>query len=215
MGEVTEAQINARTDLQDGDKAALTTSIRAQARRVQADVARDAALERANASSTWSAIRDEANAGTLTNSDIADYLNAGTITAGQAATARRMRDRGLAPVIQNVLAPVRDDRRARQSSQRGNAVPLATAEFHAANWAAANPNATLEQQLAFGKVVADTVYGASGAGRPAGDAAAARARSSQVARANAAIAARRASGRPYSTAEANRLRNEAIHGPVH
>lgn len=215
MGGVTEAQINARQDLDDGQKAGLIASARAQSRRERADVARDAALERSNASSTWAEVRDQANAGSLTNGEIADMLGAGTITAGQAATARRMRDRGLAPVIQNVLAPVRDASQRPGMSSRGNAVQMAQAEAHAANWAAAHPNATLQEQLDFGKTVAATVFRPAGAGAPTTAAAANQSRAAQVARVNADIAQRRAAGRPYSTAEANRLRNEAIHGPIH
>lgn len=214
MGGVTEAQINARDDIDDGQKAGLIASLRAQARRVQQDAARDAALERANAASTWAEVRDQANAGTLTNGEIADYLNAGTITAGQAATARRMRDSGLAPVIQDVMAPVRDAARRPGMSTRGSAVAIATAEAHAANWAVANPRATLPERLAFGEVVAKTVFGGNQAGRPSNAQSGNDARAARVRAVNQQIEARRAAGRPYSTAEANRMRNEAMHGPV-
>lgn len=211
MGGVTESQITSRTDIDDAQKAGLVASVRAQTRRIQQDAARDAAQERANAASTWAEVRDQAAAGTLTNGDIADYLGAGTITAGQAMTARRMRDRGLAPVIQNMLAPVRDDRRAR-SATRGNAVAMAQAEFHAANAAAAHPEWGLPEQLAFGKVIADAVYGASSAGAPVNAGAANQAQLARVREVNTRINDARAAGRPFSAAEATRMRNEARNG---
>lgn len=212
LGGVTEAQIQARSDLDDGQKAGLVASVRAQNRREQSDARRDAALEASNVRAAYAEVRDQANAGTLTEGEIADYLSGGTITAGQAVTLRALRNRGLAPVIQNVLAPVKDASRRPGMSMRGNEIPMAQAEAHAANWAVGHPNATLDEQIAFGKVIADTVFRPSSAGRPANAQGGNEARAARVRAANADIEARRRSGRPYSTAEANRLRNEAQHG---
>ncbi len=214
LGGVTEAQIRARSDLDDGQKAGLVAGVRAQARREQSDARRDAALEAANVRGAYAEVRDRAQAGTLSNGEIADELNAGNITAGQAVTLRALRNRGLAPVIQNVLAPVKDASSRPGMSSRGTATQMAQAEAHAATWAAAHPNATLDEQIAFGKVIADTVFRPATAGRPGNAAGGDAARLARVRAVNNDIEARRRAGRPYSTAEANRLRNEAQHGPV-
>lgn len=212
LGEVNENDIKARDDLSDTAKAGLVAAARTQSRRERADAARDAALEAANARAAYGELRDDANAANLSQAEIADALNAGTITQGQARTLQGLNDKTLKPVVADVLAPVRDASRRPGMGQRGTAVPMAQAEAHAVTWARANPDATLQERLEFGEVVARTVFGGQGAGRPAN---AQQAQTGQAAalQALAAERARRATaGRPMSTAEYNQKRNEIIHG---
>lgn len=212
LGEATEAEVLADASLSDADKAGLVGSARAQARRETADARSVAALEAANARGIYAEFRDSANAGSLTQSEIADGLNSGQITQGQAATLRDLNDRQLKPVIDNVLAPVRDAAKAPGRSTRGNASQMVIAEQAATMFVRANPNATLEQQLAGGRAIAERVFGGAGQGRPqtqanvqSGQAAALTALSSERTR-------RAQAGRPMSTAEYNRRRTEILHG---
>jgi hypothetical protein len=89
---------------------------------------------------------------------------------------------------------------------------MAAAEEGAAQWVRDNPQATLEQRLQAGRWYAERHFGA-GANSPAGgggeSGAADQARIARIRAVNADIAARARAGRPYSAAEANRMRNEA------
>ncbi|WP_292229313.1 hypothetical protein [Brevundimonas sp.] len=212
MGEVTESDIKARADLSDTAKAGLINSVRTQERRERADTNRDAQLERTNARLAYGEIRDSAQAGTLSTSEIADALSAGIITQGQARTLQGLNDRALKPIVADVLAPVRDASRRPGMSQRGNAVPMAQAEAHAVTWARANPDATLQQRIEFGEFVAKTVFGGQGAGRPANQQAAQTDQAARLAALSAERNQRAGTGRPMSTREFNQKRNEILHG---
>jgi len=212
LGEVSENDIKARDDISDTAKAGLIAAARTQSRRVAADAARDAVLERTNARLAYGDLRDQAAAADLSPAEIADAVAAGTITRGQARTLQTLNDRVLKPVVEDVLAPVRDAARRPGMSTRGTAVPMAQAEAHAATWARANPDATLQERLDFGKIVASTVFGGQGAGRPANAQQAQTGQTAALQAVSAERARRAASGRPMSTAEYNRRRNEIIHG---
>lgn len=170
MGEVGgEDEITRATDIDDGTKAGLLNSFRAR-RRSEASAARaEAAATRAASVATYSQYSDQARAGTLTNGEIADAVQAGFLTPGQAQTLRVSRDRGLKPVVADVLAPVRDEAKKPGRGIRGTAVAVAQAEELAAKWAVENPGATLDQRLAAGKAIAADIFKppASGGGGPA------------------------------------------------
>jgi hypothetical protein len=89
---------------------------------------------------------------------------------------------------------------------------MAAAEEGAAQWVRENPAATLEQRLQAGRWYAERHFGAGANSPTGGGEAASGADAARVARiqaVNADIRARAAAGRPYSAAEANRMRNEA------
>jgi hypothetical protein len=137
---------------------------------------------------------------------------AGFISPGRAQTLRTMNDRTLRPLVDDVMAPVRDAGERRRRLVPDYNVRVAAAEEGAAAWVRENPNATLEQRLQAGRWYAERHFGA-GANSPAAGGAAAgggdQARIARIAAVNADIRARAQAGRPYSAAEANRMRNEA------
>ncbi|MFC5373967.1 hypothetical protein ACFPIF_15495 [Brevundimonas faecalis] len=212
LGEATEADVMADTTLTDTDKAGLVSSARAQVRRERADARSVAALEAANARGIYAEFRDQANAGSLSQAEIADGLNSGQITQGQAATLRDLNDRQLKPVIDNVLAPVRDAARAPGRSSRGNAAQMVVAERAATLFVRENPNATLEQQLAGGRAIAERVFGGSAQGRPQTQQNVDSAKTAALSALSAERTRRQQAGRPMSSAEYNRRRNEIMHG---
>lgn len=203
MGEVTEQQIMERTDIDETAKAGLVRGVRTEQTRRTTEQRTAAALETQGRVAVYTALRDDAAAGTLSNAEIADQLNAGLITPGQAVTLRTQTDRTLRPIIDGVMAPVRDA--ADRPGRRGTAVQQSQAEAHAANWARANPNATLQEQIEFGRVIADTVYGGSSRGGASSQGGAA---GSVQARLSALAAERTRTNMPV--AEYNRRRREIM-----
>ncbi|WP_343829202.1 hypothetical protein [Brevundimonas olei] len=212
LGEVTEADILADDSLTDTDKAGLVNSARAQVRRQQADARTTTALEKANAREIYGGFRDQAQAGTLTQSELADALNSGLITQGQATTLRTLNDRTLKPVVEDVLAPVRDAAKAPGRSIRGNAAAMVVAEEAAAQFVRANPDLTLEQRLAGGRAIAERVLGGAAQGRPQTQQNVNTERTAQLSALSAERTRRQQQGRPMSTAEYNRRRTEILHG---
>lgn len=212
LGEATEADVLADASLSDTDKAGLVGSARAQVRRERADARAVAALEAANARGIYAEFRDQANAGTLSQSEIADGLNSGQITQGQAATLRDLNDRQLKPIIDDVLAPVRDAARAPGRSTRGNAAQMVVAERAATLWTRQNPEATLEQRLVAGRVIAERVFGGAAQGRPQTQQNVDNAKAASLSALSAERTRRQQAGRPMSSAEYNRRRNEIMHG---
>lgn len=171
MGEVgSEDEITSAPGLDDGTKAGLLNSYRARRRSEAATARSEATATRVASAVTYSQYSDQAKAGTLTNGEIADAVQAGFLTPGQAQTLRVSRDRGLKPVVADVLAPVRDMASAPgRRGARGTAVAMAQAEERAAKWAVENPGATLDQRLAAGKAIAADIFkpAASAGGGPA------------------------------------------------
>jgi len=212
MGEVTEADIMGDETLQDADKATLVNGARAKARADRNELRAIEALERSGAVAMYNEFRDQAQTGGLTAGEIGDALTAGQLTPGQAATLRTLNDRSLKPVVDDVLAPVRDASRAPGRSMRGQERNMAIAEEAATLFARSNPDATLNERLQAGEAIARRVFGGPTAGRPSSPQAAAQGTAARIRAVNADIAARRAAGRPYSTAEANRMRTEAQNG---
>lgn len=212
LGGVSEADIQSRTDLSDASKARLIGAARAQVRRERAEARAISTLTAAGARANYSELNDGARAGTLSRQEIADALAAGQITPGQAQTLRVNTDRALRPVVDDVMAPVRDYARRPGMSTRGTAAAMATAEEAAAMFARDNPGVGLDGRLAAGRVIAERVFGGAGAGRPANAQAANNDRATQL-RALEAERARRANGgRPMSQREYNERRNEILHG---
>lgn len=212
LGEATEADVLADDSLTDTDKAGLVNSARAQSRRQQADARSTAALEKANAREVYGGFRDQAQAGTLTQSELADALGSGLITQGQATTLRTLNDKTLKPVVDDVLAPVRDAARAPGRSTRGNAAAMVIAEEAATQFVRANPELTLEQRLAGGRAIAERVFGGAGQGRPQTQQNVQSGQAAQLSALSAERARRQQQGRPMSTAEYNRRRTEILHG---
>ena len=212
MGEATEADIMADETLLDADKATLVNGARAQARRERTELRAVEAMERAGVVALYNEFRDQAQAGTLTAGEIADALGAGQLTQGQAATLRTMNDRSLRPVVDDVLAPVRDASRAPGRSMRGQERNMAIAEEAATMFARSNPDATLNERLQAGEAIARRVYGAPGAGRPSTPQAAAQGQAAQLQALSAERNRLRTAGTPMSTADYNRRRNEIING---
>lgn len=163
MGEVTEQAIMERTDIDDTAKAGLVRAVRTEQTRRTTEAKALAAIETQGRVAIYTGLRDDAAAGTLSNSEIADALNAELITPGQAQTLRTQRDRTLRPVIDEVMAPVLDA--ADRPGRRGTQEQRAMAERHATNWARENPNSSFEDRVNFGRFIAETVYG-GGASRP-------------------------------------------------
>lgn len=212
LGEVTEADIQARTDLNDADKAQLIRSVRAQ-RSQQATADRTAAaLETAGRVAQYNMFRDDAQAGTLTAQEIADGLSSGQITPGQAQTLRTMNDRTLKPQVDDVMSVVRDTGERRRRLVPDYNARMARAEAGAADWVRANPNTTLEQRLTAGRWYAERAFGTQTPAPTGGGAGGAQTVAQRIAAVNARIEQRRRDGNPYTTTEANRLRNEARQG---
>lgn len=207
-GGIDESAIRGDAGLDDASKATLINLVHGQERRAQQDAVRDAALERSEARDVYQGYADQAHAGTLTAAELADAREGGLITAGQMTTLRVLNDKTLKPIADDVLAPSRERARGRRNTSRS----MMIAEQAATLWARANPEATLEQRLTAGNVIRDRAFGGPAMGAPVSGQAAAQGVAARVQAVNADIAARRAAGRPYSTAEANRLRREAQNG---
>lgn len=211
LGELGEPEVLARDDLDDGAKARVLGAIRARESRERTEASAARTAEAVGRLEVFRQFDDQADAGTLSAAEIAEGLNAGLITPGQAQTLRARNDTVLRPLVDDVMAPVREASRRPGASMRERDSNLARAEEGAAEWVRANPGATLEQRLQAGGWYAERYFGA-GANRPGPTGSGAnetQARVARIAAVNADIAARRAAGRPYSAAEANRMRNEA------
>jgi hypothetical protein len=192
-------------DLDDGDRATLIRSADAAVRREAEQARRDANLEAQASRDIYNGYRDEANAGTLSEADLADAVNAGTLSRGQARTLATLRDRGLAPVVADVMAPVRDMVSGEANRARRTGANMAIAEEAAAIFARANPDATLEQRLAAGRAIGERVFGRSTTAAPSE-------RVRQLAGLEAERTRRASGGNRMSQAEYNRRRNEIING---
>lgn len=213
LGEISEADILARTDLDDAQKSRALSARRAADSRARTEANAAAAMERAGQIEVYSRFRDDADAGLLSEAEIAEGLNAGLLLPGQAQTLRSRMSTVLKPIIDDVMAPSREASRRPGASMRDRDSNLARAEEAASIYArtAQAEGHTLEQRLAAGRAISDRFFGA-GSNRP-GPAASggteAQTTAARVRAVNAQIEARRAAGRPYSAAEANRMRNEA------
>ncbi len=203
LDDATEADILADETLTDAQQASLIRGVRARDRRQQSD----ANVERL---AGYTELADQARAGALTDDEIADAVGSGLITRGQGGTLRRLRSTALRPVIANVLAPVRDEAGRPGRSMRGTAEIMASAEADAATWAAANPDATLGEQLEFGRTLAAR-YFAPATNRPVAERGAA-GQSGELRALEDERGRRARSGNPMTTGEYNRRRNEIIHG---
>lgn len=189
LGEVTEADIKGATNIDDGTKASLITSARARAR---TEAREERAEQRAASKAAYDEFRDQATLGSLTEGDLADGVRAGVLTPSQAKTLRGLRDKVLAPVVRDVLAPVRDEASKPGRGRRGTATLMTQAEELAVRWAQENPNATLDQRLAAGKAIAGQIFKAptSAGGGPAA------AQNSKLAKLRALEAERQRTGMP-------------------
>ena len=203
MDEATEADILADDTLNDAQQASLVRSVRARDRRQRTEA-------RVEGLASYTELADTARSGGLSDGEIADALGGGLISQGQAGTLRRLRSTALRPMIGNIISPVRDEAGKPGRSLRGTSEIMARAEADAATWAAANPEASLNDQMEFGRSLA-TRYFAPSNDRPVAQ----RGVTGQAAdlRALAAERTRRAQeGRPMSQAEHTRRRNEITHG---
>jgi hypothetical protein len=158
LGEASEADVNAATNIDDGTKASLITGVRALARSEASAARAEAAATRTASVATYNQYADLARAGNLPEAEIADAVQAGFLTAGQARTLSTTRDRVLGPAVKDVMAPVRDAAKAPGRGTRGTAASLARADELAARWARDNPGATFEQRIDAGKKIAAEVF---------------------------------------------------------
>lgn len=166
LGGVSEADIKARSDIPDSDKASLIAGIRAQARHDAAEARAAAAAERAGQAERYREFSDGAHAGTLSDGDIADALHAGLVKPGQARTLAAMRDKSLKPVIDDVMAPVHDQ--AKRPGRRISNEKLAIAEEAATLYARQHPDADLTMKMKAGEAIAARVFGSKTTPGPGG-----------------------------------------------
>jgi murein DD-endopeptidase MepM/ murein hydrolase activator NlpD len=162
LGEASEADVKAATNIDDGTKASLITGVRARARSEASAARTEAAATRTASVATYNQYRDQAQAGTLPEGEIADAVQAGFLTQGQAQTLRTTRDRVLGPMMRDVKAPVLDAAKAPGRGTRGTAASLARADELVARWVRENPGATFEQRIDAGKKIAAEVFKPSG-----------------------------------------------------
>ena len=213
LGELTEAEVLANTSLDDAAKTRVLGAIRARESRDRTEQRAATAAEALANTTHYNTLRDDAQAGTLNAAELADDVAAGFISPGRAQTLRTMNDRTLRPLVDDVMAPVRDAGERRRRLVPDYNVRVAAAEEGAAAWVRANPNATLEQRLQAGRWYAERHFGAAANSPAAGGAAAGggadQARIARIAAVNADIRARAQAGRPYPPDVANRMRNEA------
>ena len=208
LGEATEAEILSIEGIDDTARAGLIQSARSYTRQQQTMARQELALDRAAEAQTYNELRDQAQAGLLTNSDISDALAAGQITAGRAQTLRTLNDRAIRPLVDELMAPTRERARGR----RNTAEQLMIAEQGATEAIRAGrvtADMTLDQRIAAGNAIRDSVFGGRTAGAPASGAARTNAAADRIAEVNARIRAAEQAGRPFSLAEQNRMRNEA------
>lgn len=152
LGEVTADDISNSPELDAGTKAGLLRSLGAR-NRTERREERESRLE------VYRALSDSANAGALSDEEIAENLSAELITAGQAITLRTLRSRTFRPLVSDVMAPVRDALGRPGASLRGRNEILAQAEAAAAEWAQANPTASLADRLAYGQQLSQRFLG--------------------------------------------------------
>lgn len=158
LGEITsEADIEALTDIDAGQKAGLVAQVRTQ-RRAERTEQRAAALE------VWQPLVAEADAGLISDGEIAGYLESGLIDDTQARTLRVRRSRALRPLMGDVMAPFEDAARRPGAQLRPTAELRARVEADAAAWVAANPESTLNDRLTYGKTLAERYMGGAQAG---------------------------------------------------
>lgn len=203
MDEATEADILADDTLDDAQQASLVRAVRARDRRQRTEA-------RVEGLASYTELADTARSGGLTDGEIADAVGGGLISQGQAGTLRRLRSTALRPMIGNIISPVRDEAGKPGRSLRGTSEIMARAEADAATWAAANPEAPLNEQMEYGRTLASRYFAPSN-NRPTAERGVA-GQSGEL-RALADERNRRArSGSPMTTAEYNRRRTEIIHG---
>lgn len=210
LGEATEADIQSDTTLSDGDKASLIAGARASQRREAAAAAAEA---RATSLESYRGLMDQAAAGTLTSDEIADARGAGLITPEQARTARSYNDQQLRPIIEQVMDPVKDYmRRPGMSTRPDINSRRSIAEEAATRFARENPAATIDQRLAAGRAIADSVFGAGRTATPAGQAQRQQGQAAQLSALAAERQRRQGAGSPMSMSEYNRRRTEIMNG---
>lgn len=158
IGSVSEKSVLARGDLSDESKVRLVSAIRSQSRRDAAEARSAASAARVGTAAMYREYSDQAASGDLSEAEIADAVHAGLMTKGQAMTLRHKRDKSLKPIIDVVMAPVKD--RETIGGRRASAVKTAIAEEASAIWAARNPRSTMDEQFKAGESIAKSVYGA-------------------------------------------------------
>ena len=202
MGEISREQVLADPDLDDNQKASLVRSIGERQRQ-------EAREDRAMGLVVYSELSDQARSGGLMDGEIADHLQAGNITGGQAGTLRRLRSTALRPIISNVMSPFEDAARRPGASLRPTAEMRARAETDAAAWAAANPEATLNDQLAYGRLIADRQFTTGSGGTTAATQTDRNARRAALAEERRR---RQGTSNPMAVAEFERRRDEITNG---
>lgn len=215
LGEATEADVRAATDINDAAKSSLIAGVRAAGRRQEADDRRDEIQARMDQRQSYLEFADRARANTLSDGDIADGVNAGLIKPGEAQTLRGLRRAAVKPLFDDIMAPVRDYAKRPGMTLRGTAVPMANAEAAAMMYVEQNPQASqqLEQRLKAGEAIAERVFGAhkTGPGRPSASGAVA-SQSQGLQALETERASRASGGTPMSVSEYNMRRNGIIHG---
>lgn len=204
-GEYSVGDVAGMEDISDTNRLRLRRAIERRDRQAVADARRDQAIA---STAAYGELSDQAAAGGLTPEEIATARAAGLITASQARTLRSLNDRTLAPVIRDVLAPFEDSLRRPGMGTRPTAELRARAQEEAARWAGANPETTLDERIAAGRIIAESVLGqrASGGGQSGGQSGA----SGRAARLQA-LQQQRASGAINQT-EFERRRREILNG---
>ena len=203
LGEISRAEVLADPILDDNQKSSLLRSIGERQRQ-------EAREDRAMGLVVYSELSDQARSGGLTDGEIADHLRADNITDGQAGTLRRLRSTALRPIISNIMSPFEDAARRPGASLKPTAEMRARAEAEAATWAAANPESTLNDQLTFGRLIAERQFT-----NTSGGATTASSRTDQNARRAALSEERRrrqGTSNPMSAAEFERRRDEITNG---
>jgi len=211
LGELSESEVLGRDDLDDAAKNRVLGAIRSRESRERTEQNATTALELAGRTAVYNGFRDEADAGTLSAAEIAEGLNAGLLTPGQAQTLRTRNNKTLAPLVDDVMAPVREAARRPGASMWDRDSNMARAEEGAAAWVQANPDATLEDRLKAGRWYAERHFGA-GSAAPASGGAGQPTPAAQLSALAAERARRQASGTPMPLSEYNRRRSEIING---
>lgn len=214
LGEASERDIQAATDIEDGQKASLIQAARAREASAAADARRAEADDRRQRHDTYEEYVDQARAATLSDGDLADAVKAGYVSPGQAQTLRRLRSTSLKPTIDNIMAPVREAAdRPGIKGIKPTQVAMARAEADAARWAEAYPNATLDDQIKAGKFYAERYFGSQhSAPGPKGAETVTSAKAVALGVLERERTARAGSGNQMGLTEYNARRSKIIHG---
>lgn len=192
-----------------GDRATLLRLRDSARRREEEQARRDERLERQESRDTYLSYSDEARAGTLSRDDIAAGIESGQLSRGQGRRLQALADSSLAPVVADVMAPVRDALSGR--TQRGARTTLAHAEEAAIEWARLYPNASFEDRIRAGEFFARRYAGGVQSSTPT-QGTPAQSQSTALRDLENERGRRRSSGNPMSPAEYRRRRNEIANG---